>query len=168
MTEAPTRPLINIADVPLAERGNGRKFAVNWGRVGPLLGLTALGCAVHVVPPGKRAFPFHRHHVMDELFFVVSGTGAYRFGEETYPLRAGDIVGAPAGTKPHQIINTGSEELRYLGISTVGSVDLVDYPDSGKIAVAAGVKNADFKTATYVGIGRIAPADYYDGEDTPS
>jgi len=27
------------------------------------------------------------------------------------------------------------------------------------------VKNADFKTATYVGIGRLAPADYYDGED---
>ena len=29
----------------------------------------------------------------------------------------------------------------------------------------AGVKNSDFKTATYVGLGRIAPADYYDGED---
>jgi hypothetical protein len=47
----------------------------------------------------------------------------------------------------------------------VGGVDVVDYPDSTKIAVAAGVKNADFKTATYVFLGRIAPADYYDGED---
>jgi hypothetical protein len=47
----------------------------------------------------------------------------------------------------------------------VGGVDVVDYPDSKKIAVAAGIKNADFKTATYVGLGRIAPADYYDGED---
>jgi hypothetical protein len=56
-------------------------------------------------------------------------------------------------------------DLRYLGISTVGAVDVVDYPDSTKIAVAAGVKNADFKTATYVFLGRIAPADYYDGED---
>jgi hypothetical protein len=37
--------------------------------------------------------------------------------------------------------------LRYLGISTVGGVDIVDYPDSKKIAIAAGVKNADFKTA---------------------
>src|ERR1700722_2460573 len=34
-------------------------------------------------------------------------------------------------------------------------VDVVDYPDSKKIAVAAGVKNADFKTATYVGLGRL-------------
>ena len=38
------------------------------------------------------------------------------------------------------LINTGSDDLRYLGISTVGGVDVVDYPDSTKIAVAARVK----------------------------
>jgi len=159
------RTVINIDDVPLQDRGNGQQFAVKWGRAGPLLGLAGLGCAVHVVPPGKKAFPFHRHHVMDELFFVISGQGQYRWGDETLSLRAGDLVAAPAGTKAHQIINTGSEDLRYLGISTMGSVDLVDYPDSKKIAVAAGIKNADFRTATYAGVGRFTPADYYDGEN---
>ena len=128
------KPIVNIADVPLLDRGNGEQFVAKWGRTGPLLGLTGLGCAVHVVPPGKKAFPFHRHHVADELFFIVSGEGQYRFGEETFPLRAGDIVGAPAGSKAHQIINTGPEELRYLGISTIGGVDIVDYPDSGNVA----------------------------------
>jgi hypothetical protein len=44
-------------------------------------------------------------------------------------------------------------------------LNIVDYPDSNKIAVAAGVKNADFKTASYTGLGRLVPADYYDGED---
>jgi uncharacterized cupin superfamily protein len=161
----PSCPVVNIADVPLVERGNAKKFAVKWARVGPLLGLQGLGCAVHVVAPGKRAFPFHRHHVMDELFFIVSGSGEYRFGEEIFPLRAGDLVSAPAGGKAHQIINTGGEELRYLGISSMSSVDVVEYPDSQKVAMAAGVRNADFKTATYVGMGRLAPADYYDGED---
>jgi uncharacterized cupin superfamily protein len=165
MSEPTKSPVMNIADVPLADRGNGKSFVVKWGRVGPLLGLEGLGCAVHVVPPGKRAFPFHRHHVLDELFYVVSGAGEFRFGDETLALRAGDIVGAPAGSKPHQIINTGSEDLRYLGISSMSSVDVVDYPDSKKLAVGAGIKNADFRTATYVGIGRLAPADYYDGED---
>jgi uncharacterized cupin superfamily protein len=159
------KTVINVDDVPLQDRGNGKQFAVKWGRAGPLLGLAGLGCAVHVVPPGKKAFPFHRHHVMDELFFVISGQGQYRWGDETFSLRAGDLVGAPAGTKAHQIINTGSEDLRYLGISTMGSVDLVDYPDSKKIAVAAGIKNADFRTATYAGVGRFTPADYYDGEN---
>jgi uncharacterized cupin superfamily protein len=152
------KTVINVDDMPLQDRGNGKQFAVKWGRAGPLLGLAGLGCAVHVVPPGKKAFPFHRHHVMDELFFVISGQGQYRWGDETFSLRAGDLVGAPAGTKAHQIINTGSEDLRYLGISTMGSVDLVDYPDSKKIAVAAGIKNADFRTATYAGVARVHPA----------
>ncbi len=159
------KPVVNIADVPLMDRGNGKNFVAKWGRAGPLVGLTGLGCAVHVVPPGKRAFPFHRHHVADELFFVVSGTGEYRFGDEKFPVRAGDIVGAPAGAKAHQLINTGKEDLRYLGISTIGGVDVVDYPDSGKVGIGAGIKNADFKTATYVGMGRLQPAEYFDGEN---
>ncbi len=163
MTE---RSVIHVDEVPLVDRGNGRQFAVKWGRVGPLLGLNSLGCAVHVVPPGKKAFPFHRHHVADELFFIVSGDGEYRFGDRTFPVRTGDIVAAPAGTQAHQLVNTGSGDLRYLGVSTMAAMDIVDYPDSKKIAVAAGVKNADFKTATYAGVGRLAPADYYDGEDS--
>jgi uncharacterized cupin superfamily protein len=165
MTSAPTKPVINIADVPLSDRGNGKQFAARWGRAGPLLGLADLGCAVHVVPPGKKAFPFHRHHVMDELFYIVSGQGEYRYGDETFPVRSGDLVGAPAGTKAHQLINTGTDDLRYLGISSMGGVDLVDYPDSNKIAVAAGIRNGDFKTATYAGVGRLQRADYFDGED---
>jgi len=165
MTERQAKPVIAIDDVPLLDRGNGKQFAVRWGRAGPLLGLTGLGCAVHVVPPGKKAFPFHRHHVLDELFYIVSGEGEYRYGDERLPLRAGDLLAAPAGAEPHQIINTGSQDLRYLGISSMGGVDIVDYPDSGKVAMAAGVKNADFKTATYVGLGRVQKADYYDGEE---
>jgi uncharacterized cupin superfamily protein len=166
MTEPDKKPIINIADVPLADRGNGKQFVVKFARVAPMLGLQVLGCSVHVVPPGKKAFPFHRHHVMDELFYIVSGTGQYRYGEEAMPVRAGDIVGAPAGAKAHQLINTGAEDLRYLGISSGSSVDVVDYPDSKKVAVAAGVKNADFKTATYAAVGRMNPTDYFEGEDT--
>jgi uncharacterized cupin superfamily protein len=164
-TDAPSKPVMNIAEVPLTDRGNGGKFVFKGARIAPLLGLQGLGCSVIVVPPGKRAFPFHRHHVLDELFFIVSGEGQCRHGDETFALRTGDIVAAPAGTQPHQIINTGREDLRYLAISSMASVDVVDYPDSQKIAVAAGIKDADFKTASYVGLGRIAPADYFDGED---
>lgn len=164
MAEETTRPVLNVADVPLMERGHGDRFAVKWGRIGPLIGSTGLGCALHVVPPGKRAFPLHRHHVIDELFYVISGEGEYRWGDETFPVRPGDVIGAPAGSKAHQLVNTGAEELRYLAISTMGSVDVCDYPESGKMAVAAGVRNADFSTATFMGLGRIQPADYWDGE----
>jgi uncharacterized cupin superfamily protein len=159
------KPVINVGDVPLIERGNGQSFAVKWGRVGPALGLNALGCAIHVVPPAKKAFPFHRHHAMDELFYVLSGEGQYRWGEEMLPIKAGDLVAAPAGTKAHQLINTGKQDLRYLGFSSMAATEVVDYPDSGKIGVMAGVKNGDFRTASYAGLGRMAKADYYDGED---
>jgi uncharacterized cupin superfamily protein len=141
MTAKLEEPIVNIDSVPLTDRGNGKQFVVKIARVGTQLGLKGLGCSVHVVPPGKKAFPFHRHHVMDELFYIISGAGEYRYGDESLPVRAGDLVGAPAGGKAHQLINTGSEDLRYLGISgsgTENSVDVVDYPDSKKIAVAAG------------------------------
>jgi uncharacterized cupin superfamily protein len=158
------KPIVNIADVPLRDFGKGEKFSAKLARIAPMVGSTGLGCTLTVVPPGKRAFPFHRHHVIHEMFFVLSGTGEYRLGDKTHPLRAGDLIAAPAGGEAHQIVNTGSEDLRYLGLSTLGEVDVVDYPDSGKMAVAAGIKNADFTTATYRGMGRIAAADYWDGE----
>ena len=159
------KPVMNVANVVLQEQRHGERFVVKKGRMGPSLGLTKLGCALHVVPPGKRAFPFHAHHVIEELFVILSGAGEYRFGGETFPVKTGDVLGAPAGKTPHQIVNTGTEEMRYLGISTIGSVDVVEYPDSKKVAVAAGIKNADFKTATFVQIARTGESlDYWDGE----
>jgi uncharacterized cupin superfamily protein len=160
-----TSPVLNIADVPLMDRGHGQRFAVKWGRMGAALGLSGLGCALHVVPPGKRAFPFHAHHVADELFVILSGEGEYRYGDETFPVRAGDVVAAPAGPRAHQLINTGGAELRYLGISTIVGADVVEYPDSGKFATAAGAKNGDPRTATFRHIVRAGdPLDYWDGE----
>ena len=156
------RPVVNIADVPMREQSHGERYAARLGRVGPALGLSKLGVTVTVVSPGKRAWPFHRHHVIEELFYIVSGTGEQRYGKEIFPVKAGDIVASPAGGEAHQFVNTGSEELRYLAISTIGDVDIVEYPETGKVAVAAGIKNADFRTATYRGMGHLQPADYWD------
>jgi uncharacterized cupin superfamily protein len=158
-------PLMNVAEIPLTENRHGDLFLARLGRIGKAIGLTRLGCTLHVVPPGKRAYPFHAHHVADELFFILSGEGEYRFGAETFKARQGDVLGAPAGEAAHQLVNTGTEDLRYLAISTNGSVDVVEYPDSKKFAVAAGVQNGDFKTASFV---HIAPEGdslgYWDGE----
>ena len=157
--------IVNINDVSLDERKHGNRFAAKVGRVGPIVGMTQLGCTLHVVPPGKRAYPFHAHHENEEMFFILSGRGEYRCGEETFPIKPGDVIAAPAGKTAHQLVNSGAEELRYLGISTIGSIDLVEYPDSNKFAVAAGVKNADFKSATFVYLGRKGqPLDYWEGE----
>jgi uncharacterized cupin superfamily protein len=164
MAEAAPKPVINIAEVPLKNSGKGEKFVAKVARLGPLIGSNGIGCTLTVVPPGKRAFPFHRHHVIDELFYIVSGAGDYRYGKQSHPVRTGDVIAAPAGAEAHQLLNTGAEDLRFLAISTKPAVDVVDYPDSDKFAVAAGIKNSDFTTATFKYVGRPAPTDYWDGE----
>ena len=160
----PEARIINIENVPLAEHGDGGAFVAKIGRAAPLVGSIGLACTLTVIPPGKRAYPFHRHHVNHELFYILSGSGEYRLDEKRLPLRAGDLVGAPAGKEAHQIANTSSSELRFLAFSTMSEVDVVDYPNTGKIGVAAGIKNADFKNATFKALGRMTPADYFEGE----
>jgi uncharacterized cupin superfamily protein len=157
-------PIVNIAEVPLRDSGHGEAFVAKLGRIGPIIGSTGIGCTLHVVPAGKRAWPFHRHHVIHELFLIVAGAGEYRLGAATHPIRAGDVIAAPAGGEAHQIVNTGDGELRYLAFSSKPEVDIMEYPDTGKFAATAGVKNADFRTATFRYLGRPAPADYWEGE----
>ena len=200
--------IVNIQDLRLADNGNGDAFVARIARAGPLIGSTGLGCTLTVLPPGKRAYPFHRHHVIDELFFILAGAGEYRIDDARegdavtvwrrlaeivaedgaaalvtvqaavgstprpagtrmvvrLPLRAGDLVAAPAGKEAHQIVNTSSADLCFLAISTIGEADIVEYPDTGKVAMAAGIKNADFKTATYKALGHLKPAEYFEGE----
>jgi uncharacterized cupin superfamily protein len=156
--------IVNVEDIRLADNGDGGKFAARIGRAGPLLGSPGLGCTLTVIPPGRRAYPFHRHHVIHEMFYVLSGEGEYRLDGKTLPLRAGDLIAAPAGKEAHQIVNTSRAELRFLAFSTVGEADVVEYPDSGKIGIGVGIKNADFRTATYKALGRVQPADYWEGE----
>jgi uncharacterized cupin superfamily protein len=153
------KPIVNLADVPMVDSGNGEKFVAKLGRIGSVIGSKRIGCRLHVVPPGKAAFPFHRHHVIDELFVVLSGAGEYRLGERMHPIRAGDVIAAPAGGEAHQISNSGSEELRYLALSTKPGVDVVDYPDANTFGVIAGIEGDDFNSATFRYLGGQAPID---------
>jgi uncharacterized cupin superfamily protein len=159
------RPVVNIADVPLQASSRGSRFAVETGELGEALGLKWLGAMLHVVPPGKTAFPFHRHHGADEMFLIVSGTGEYRIGEERLTVREGDCLGAPAGGAAHQIVNTGTEPLRYVGFSNNGNADVVEYPDSGRISVRVGATGLHYSDATFQAGGHLAPSGYWDGED---
>lgn len=159
-----------LDELALDAFSHGERFAFRKATLGPGLGLSRLGCTMIAVPPGKAAYPFHRHHVCDELFVILAGKGEHRWGEERHPVRAGDIIAAPRATEAHQFVNTGDEELRYLAISDVGSEDVIEYPDSGKVAIAAGVRDGDLSTATVKFLGKLGqPMDYYDGEpDEPA
>lgn len=166
-SQAPT-PIVNIDEVPLMDVGNGAGFEAKFGRIGPIVGAEQLGCALTVVPAGKKAFPFHNHHANEEMAFILSGSGEVRLGEARYPLRAGDIVAMPAGgtETAHQIVNTGTAELRYLCLSTVRSPEAVEYPDSGKFAVTGQIpRGGGPRDSRLRFIGRAETTlDYWDGE----
>jgi uncharacterized cupin superfamily protein len=167
MTDASTvKPLINIADVPLREMGHGEAFQARVGSFGRQIGSTGIGVMLHVVEPGKKAFPFHNHHTIHELFVILEGEGTYRFGSESYAVRAGDVLAAPTGgpETAHQIVNTGTTTLRYLGISSGSGTEVVEYPDSGKFAVTSRYDWATGKGGVRY-IGRPEGSlDYWDGE----
>lgn len=162
------RRVINLDEVKLDRFTHGDKFETLDGAVGPQVGARQLGCSLNVVPPGKRAYPFHCHHVNEELFVVLQGSGSVRIGDREFPIRAGDVIGAPAGGREtaHQIVNTSGEELRYLSISTMIPTEVVEYPDSDKVAVHVGsAPGEDPGARTFSFRGRLGPKlDYWDGE----
>ncbi len=168
MSETSSGPLVNIADVALRDGGNGDQFVAKLGRIGAAIGAQKLGCQLHVVPADKKAYPRHNHHANEEMFYIVAGAGTYRLGDHSYPIRAGDVIAAPAGdvSTAHQIINTGNGELRYLAFSTRLDPDVTEYPDSGKFPVASMIPpSGGMLSAKFGYLGRRDKGvDYFDGE----
>lgn len=95
-----------------------------------------LGVNLSRLPPGHTMCPFHYHEREDEVFFILSGRGVLRYGEDFRTLRAGDCVSCPAGTKvAHQIANPFEEDLTYLSIGPHDPHEVCVYPDSDKVMV---------------------------------
>lgn len=136
------------------------------GVIGPRIeGAAArkLGAALDIVPPGKRACPYHFHYAQEEMFVILEGEGTLRVAGEMIPIAAGDVIDVPPGPEyPHQIINTSDAPLKYLSISTQEYPEVCEYPDSGKYLAFSQTKGP------LLDGGRIhrpeADLDYWDGE----
>ena len=151
--------VVNLEDLPLEEFVQGERYASRTVRIGRRVGAKDLGYGYDVVPPGKRSCPFHSHRGEEEMFLILRGRGTLRYGSETRPVRAGDLICCPTGgpETAHQIINDSQEDLAYLSVSTMRDVDVCEYPDSGKIGVYSGALRHLTRTGDTV--------DYWDGED---
>jgi uncharacterized cupin superfamily protein len=132
-------PIINLDQLEFnRDTRHGERFEATLAPVALKLGARKLGYNVTAVPPGKR--PFHNHHANEEMFFILEGAGTLRFGVSEYPVRKGDFICCPPGGPDvaHQLINTGTYELRYLAVSTMIDTDIWQYPDSGKFGAVGG------------------------------
>jgi mannose-6-phosphate isomerase-like protein (cupin superfamily) len=64
------------------------------------------------LPPGGATTP-HYHPRTEEIYYLLSGTGRMRIGEELRDVAAGDAIAIPPG-QVHQIQNTGRDTLLFL------------------------------------------------------
>jgi uncharacterized cupin superfamily protein len=159
--------VINLSEVSVVQINapEGSAFGGSRQRVGAAVGAQKLGYSFFSVPPGKSAFPYHTHTTNEEMIYVMEGQGILRLGKDEVEVTAGSIVACPPGAEfPHQLINTGNQELRSLGVSTMEYPDLSEYPDSNKIgayATAAVGRQVGFR-ALFVKDQQVG---YYEGED---
>ena len=163
-----TSPVVNIADLKLESWERGTLYAGADARLGPMIGVKDLGISYSEVPPGKSGCPFHNHHVEDEMFIILEGEGTYRFGDQSYPIKAGSVLGAPSGGREaaHQIINTGTGPLRYYAISTMAATEVCEYPDSGKFGVYSRSTGNPYDKSTIRHLQHLdhKGVDYWEGE----
>ncbi len=106
------------------------------------------------IPPGKSGFPYHSHSAQWEFYHVVSGTGVVRHPEGTTPVEPGDSFLFPPD-EPHQITNTGTEDLVFFTLADNPVGETCHYPDSGKWLIRSPERR----------IVRSEPVDYFDGEE---
>ncbi len=159
------KPIVNLDDVAFDDVEENGCYTSKRARFSDHIGAQKLGYNLTVLPPGKAQCPFHNHHGEEEMFLILEGEGVLRYGDERYPIRKHDVIACPTGgaETAHQIINTGTETMRYLAVSNVVDIETCEYPDSNKIMIGAGPRNQIrlwkmFRTESTV--------DYYDREST--
>lgn len=157
------KPVMNLDEVEFDDvEANGR-FTSSRGQIGRHIGARDLGYNLTVLAPGKVQCPFHCHHGEEEMFLILEGEGELRFGDKRYPLRRHDVIACPTGGPEvaHQIINTGTVDLRYLALSTLVDIDVCEYPDSGKVMIGTGRAGQPGLRKMFRAVDTV---DYYDGE----
>ncbi len=156
------RPIMNIDELDYMDWGDGGKFEAKLGSLSRSLGARKLGFNVTIIPPGKAAFPYHLHHTIEEMFFILEGEGTLRYNDTDYPLREGDVVSCVVGTETgRQIRNTSDKDLKFLAVSTVEPVEITEYPDSDKVAAMVGQPG---EGGLRIVVKKGSGVDYFEGE----
>jgi mannose-6-phosphate isomerase-like protein (cupin superfamily) len=79
----------------------------------------ATSCSVNCIktPPGDGSPAGMHTHVVDQLFYILSGTMSLEIAGEAYTAGPGTLVVFPAGV-PHRNWNGGAEATVHLAINT--------------------------------------------------
>lgn len=121
------------------------------------IGAEHLGGALLEIPPGGRAWPYHWEAAQEEWLIVLSGAPTVRTPEGEERLAPGDVVCFPMGPEgAHQVSNPGDVPCRVVMLSNRDPVNVIVYPDSGKVGVRTPWLGSNFPQGAAVG--------YWEGE----
>lgn len=156
------KPLLNLFELRDFVSDNHGSFLKYFAPVGEKIGAQKLSYGFAIIPPGKKMCPFHNHRINEELFIIIEGEGLLRFGDETYSVKAFDVIACPPGDRrfAHQIINNTDHDLKYFCLSTNEPYDICEYPDSDKILA---MDKRDAQPLRFIARASSA-VDYFDGE----
>lgn len=74
--------------------------------------ITQCSLAEETLPPGKTVTP-HTHEVLEEIYYILHGSGVMTIGEESQTVSAGDAIYIPKNNR-HTLMNTGDEDMKLL------------------------------------------------------
>lgn len=104
-----------------------------------MAGMSRSGINLTRIPPGRQAFPLHRHHLEEEWVYVVSGRAEIRLDDDRHELGAGGFAAFAAGGPAHAVRNLSeSEDLVCLMGGDAVKGDIVDFPEIGKRVTRSG------------------------------
>jgi uncharacterized cupin superfamily protein len=135
-------------------------FSFRESFVGGKIGSELIGASLYEVPPGKKLWPYHTHYANEEWAIVMRGTPTLRTPEGERELTEGDVVCFVRGAAgAHQVRNDTGEPVRVMMLSTRLDPEVLEYPDSDKLAATDASGNRLFRMRPG------EPVEYWEGEE---
>jgi uncharacterized cupin superfamily protein len=136
----PERPktIRNLSDLPVEE---GRNGALAYATRGAFqMGADRLVLAQDEMPPDTHNTDLHFHSAREEAWFVRSGSGTARLGDEGHPLREGSFWLCPENTGVGHRIEVGPEGMQLVTIGDLIPADVCVYPEKRTFRPARGLE----------------------------
>ena len=148
---------IHLDEMEWAPRPGPEGYRWEAKEIDAVIGARQLGFRLIRLPPGESTFPYHFHHVTEELFQVMEGECTVLTRSGRHAVRAGDFLSFPPGAgSAHKFVNESDAPCVMLALGNDDPHDVSEYPDSDKIGVKATRKRVNFRKQDAV--------DYWSGE----
>jgi uncharacterized cupin superfamily protein len=128
----------NLADLPLHEGREGRLAYAS--RDLRDMGSDKLVLAEDAMPPDTHNTDLHFHSAREEAWFVRSGRGIARLGEDGHPLREGSFWLRRENTGVGHRIEVGPEGMQLLTMGDLIPGDVCVYPEKRTFRPARGLE----------------------------